>query len=84
MAANPLVAQNRTYPGYEKRINEAAYSARALGGWSQGRLVTASVSLLHESALDALQKHLKLRKKLVPQTGLEPVTPSLRMTCSTN
>jgi hypothetical protein len=23
-------------------------------------------------------------KKLVPQTGLEPVTPSLRMTCSTN
>jgi hypothetical protein len=24
------------------------------------------------------------RIKLVPQTGLEPVTPSLRMTCSTN
>jgi hypothetical protein len=22
--------------------------------------------------------------ELVPQTGLEPVTPSLRMTCSTN
>lgn len=24
------------------------------------------------------------RHRLVPQTGLEPVTPSLRMTCSTN
>jgi hypothetical protein len=25
-----------------------------------------------------------IEKGLVPQTGLEPVTPSLRMTCSTN
>ena len=27
---------------------------------------------------------LKLFDRMVPQTGLEPVTPSLRMTCSTN
>jgi hypothetical protein len=36
VAANPLVAQNRTYTRYETRINETEYSALALGGWSQG------------------------------------------------
>jgi hypothetical protein len=30
------------------------------------------------------RKFSNLFKCLVPQTGLEPVTPSLRMTCSTN
>jgi hypothetical protein len=35
-AANPLVAQNRTYTRYEVRINEPEYSALALSGWSQG------------------------------------------------
>ena len=35
-AANPLVAQNRTYTRYETRINEPEYSALALSGWSQG------------------------------------------------
>jgi hypothetical protein len=29
-------------------------------------------------------RRLKWLILLVPQTGLEPVTPSLRMTCSTN
>jgi hypothetical protein len=29
-------------------------------------------------------KRARCLKRLVPQTGLEPVTPSLRMTCSTN
>ena len=37
MAANPLVAQNRTYTRYETRINEPKYSALAISGWSQGR-----------------------------------------------
>lgn len=37
VAANPLVAQNRTYTRYETRINEPEYSALALSGWSQGR-----------------------------------------------
>ena len=37
VAANPLVAQNRTYTRYETRINEAEYSALALNGWSQGQ-----------------------------------------------
>ena len=37
MAANPLVAQNRTYTRYETRINEPEYSALALSGWSQGQ-----------------------------------------------
>jgi hypothetical protein len=36
-AANPLVAQNRTYTRYETRINEPEYSALALNGWSQGQ-----------------------------------------------
>ncbi len=36
VAANPLVAQNRTYVRYEVRINEPEYSALALSGWSQG------------------------------------------------
>ena len=36
MAANPLVAQNRTYTRYEVRINEPEYSALASSGWSQG------------------------------------------------
>ncbi len=36
-AANPLVAQNRTYTRYETRINDLQYSALALSGWSQGR-----------------------------------------------
>jgi hypothetical protein len=36
-AANPLVAQNRTYTRYETRINEAEYAALALNGWSQGQ-----------------------------------------------
>ena len=36
VAANPLVAQNRTYTRYEVRINEPEYSALALSGWSQG------------------------------------------------
>jgi hypothetical protein len=34
-AANPLVAQNRTYTRYETRINKPEYSA--LSGWSQGQ-----------------------------------------------
>ncbi|HEX3681415.1 MAG TPA: hypothetical protein VHU83_02660 [Bryobacteraceae bacterium] len=37
VAANPLVAQNRTYTRYETRINEPEYSALALSGWSQGQ-----------------------------------------------
>jgi hypothetical protein len=36
VAANPLVAQNRTYTRYEVRINEPEYSALAASGWSQG------------------------------------------------
>lgn len=36
-AANPLVAQNRTYTRYETRLNEPHYSALALSGWSQGQ-----------------------------------------------
>jgi hypothetical protein len=36
VAANPLVAQNRTYTRYEARMNEPEYSALALTGWSQG------------------------------------------------
>jgi hypothetical protein len=36
VAANPLVAQNRTYTRYEVRINEPEYSALASSGWSQG------------------------------------------------
>jgi hypothetical protein len=36
-AANPLVAQNRTYTRYEVRINEPEYSALALSGWSLGQ-----------------------------------------------
>jgi hypothetical protein len=36
IAANPLVAQNRTYTRYEVRINEPEYSALAQSGWSQG------------------------------------------------
>jgi hypothetical protein len=35
VAANPLVAQNRTYTRYELRINEPEYSALAFTGWSQ-------------------------------------------------
>ena len=35
VAANPLVAQNRTYVRYEVRINEPEYSALSLTGWSQ-------------------------------------------------
>jgi hypothetical protein len=35
-AANPLVAQNRTYTRYEARINEPEYSALAKSGWSEG------------------------------------------------
>ena len=34
VAANPLVAQNRTYTRYEVRINEPEYSALAQSGWS--------------------------------------------------
>jgi hypothetical protein len=37
VAANPLVAQNRTYTRYEARINEPEYSALALKGWSLGQ-----------------------------------------------
>src|ERR1041385_4888440 len=37
VAANPLVAQNRTYTRYETRINEPEYAALALSGWSQGQ-----------------------------------------------
>jgi hypothetical protein len=37
LAANPLVAQNRTYTRYETRMNEAEYSALARGGWSLGQ-----------------------------------------------
>jgi hypothetical protein len=36
VAANPLVAQNRTYTRYEVRINESEYSALAAPGWSRG------------------------------------------------
>jgi hypothetical protein len=36
VAANPLVAQNRTYARYEVRINEPEYSALASSGWSEG------------------------------------------------
>jgi hypothetical protein len=36
VAANPLVAQNRTYARYEVRINEPEYSALAASGWSEG------------------------------------------------
>ena len=36
VAANPLVAQNRTYTRYEARINEPEYSALAVHGWSLG------------------------------------------------
>ena len=36
-AANPLVAQNRTYTRYETRINKQQYSALAHSGWSQGK-----------------------------------------------
>jgi hypothetical protein len=32
----------------------------------------------------ATSKAYGLGLRMVPQTGLEPVTPSLRMTCSTN
>ena len=35
VAANPLVAQNRTYTRYETRLNEAQYST--LSGFSQGQ-----------------------------------------------
>lgn len=35
VAANPLVAQNRTYTRYETRLNEPEYSA--LSGWGQGQ-----------------------------------------------
>ena len=35
-AANPLVAQNRTYTRYEVRINELEYVALANSGWSRG------------------------------------------------
>lgn len=35
VAANPLVAQNRTYTRYETRSNQTEYSALALSGWSQ-------------------------------------------------
>ena len=37
VAANPLVAQNRTYARYEVRINEPEYSALAQSGWSLGQ-----------------------------------------------
>lgn len=37
VAANPLVAQNRTYTRYETRLNELQYSALAVSGWSQGQ-----------------------------------------------
>ena len=37
LAANPLVAQNRTYTRYETRLNELQYSALAQNGWSQGQ-----------------------------------------------
>jgi len=36
VAANPLIAQNRTYTRYEARINEPEYAALALSGRSQG------------------------------------------------
>jgi hypothetical protein len=36
VAANPLVARNRTYTRYEVRINEPEYSALAFDGWSRG------------------------------------------------
>ena len=36
VAANPLVAQNRTYTRYEVRLNEPEYSALAFNGWSRG------------------------------------------------
>ena len=36
VAANPLVAQNRTYARYEVRLNEPEYSALASSGWSRG------------------------------------------------
>jgi hypothetical protein len=36
VAANPLVAQNRTYTRYEVRLNEPEYSALAFNGWSEG------------------------------------------------
>jgi hypothetical protein len=36
VAANPLVAQNRTYTRYEVRLNEPEYSALAASGWSRG------------------------------------------------
>ena len=42
IAANPLVAQNRTYTRYEARINEPEYSALALKGWSLGENVARS------------------------------------------
>jgi hypothetical protein len=37
VAANPLVAQNRTYVRYEVRLNETEYSTLASSGWSQGQ-----------------------------------------------
>jgi hypothetical protein len=37
VAANPLVAQNRTYARYEVRIDEPEYSALAQSGWSLGQ-----------------------------------------------
>jgi hypothetical protein len=37
VAANPLVAQNRTYTRYEARINEAEYAALTQSGWSEGQ-----------------------------------------------
>ena len=36
VAANPLVAQNRTYTRYEMRLNEPEYSTLAFNGWSRG------------------------------------------------
>jgi hypothetical protein len=36
VAANPLVAQNRTYTRYETRINAPEYAALAAHGWSLG------------------------------------------------
>ena len=37
VAANPLVAQNRTYTRYEVRLNEPEYSALAQSRWSLGQ-----------------------------------------------
>ena len=47
VAANPLVAQNRTYTRYEVRINEPEYTSLAANGWSLGENLPDSAHPVH-------------------------------------